>query len=64
MAAIKLGGEEVVEFYQKKLPQDAFVEEAFRNLMAAFMVDDELLTDVEKLYKAHIAANKTPGVDY
>ncbi len=64
MAAIKLAGDKILEFYQKGLPRDAFVEDVFLKLMLAFMVDDDLLTDVEKLYKANIATNKTPGVDY
>ena len=63
-AVLKLENEKIASFYQKDLPAEAFVEEAFSKLVQVFMADDDLLTDIEKLYKAHIATNKTPGMDY
>ncbi len=56
--------EKVVAFYQKELPPETFEETVFTKLMHEMTVDDDVLTDVEKLYKAHIASNKTPGIDY
>jgi len=56
--------ENILGFYQKDLPMGKIEEKEFREKMKEMIISDEIMTDIEKLYKAHIESNKTPGLDY
>lgn len=61
---ISLKEDAILNFYQKELPAIAFVQKPFCDLLQAFMVNDDLLNDIEKLYKTQSANSKLLDNDY
>ena len=53
--------EEILIFYQKEIPKEAFEETKFMALVKSFMVEEDLLNDIENLY--NVASKKTPDTD-
>ena len=61
---LQLSGEEIMNFYQIELPIEIFDEEEFNVIKKNINVEDDLLMDLEKLYKAQISFNKYNDTDY
>lgn len=62
---MSLKDEFILNFYQKEMPSNAFTEDIFLIHLQSFIVDDDLLSDLEGMYKVSIASKvKLPEFEY
>jgi len=60
---MEIEGDDIAKFYQRELPKEIFNEREFFLLMNEMMVENDLLTDLEKSYKVKICLDKALNVD-
>ena len=61
---INIEGENIIKFYQKEIPKEVFDEDAFFDIVNDINIEDDLLTDLEKLYKLTISMDRNLDINY
>jgi hypothetical protein len=60
---IPLNSECILSFYRSPLPPSAVTEETLLPVVSTLLIDDDMLNDIENLYKVHLVSTRTPETD-